>query len=115
MGIVSADGNGRLIGKISWNTYDFLDQVPGSDRLVLHRFPLTATYAFEDDEFGNDGFGTMTGSIDLDQDGVGDIKLIGKLVITKTTDKMALECWLIGDEPLAGGSIVIMHLFKREQ
>ena len=115
MGIFSADGKGSIIGKISWNTYDFLDQVPGSDRLVLHRFPLTATYAFEDDEFGNDGFGTMTGSIDLDQDGVGDIKLIGKLVITKTTDRMASEFWFTGNPLMAGGSIIIIHFFKREQ
>ena len=115
MGIFSADGKGSLIGKISWNTYDFLDQVPGSDRLVLHRFPIKGTYTLEDDGFGNDGFGTMAASIDLDQDGVADVEISGKLVITKTTDKMALECWLIGDEPLAGGSIVIMHLFKREQ
>jgi hypothetical protein len=110
MGIISADGKGSIIGKISWNMYDFLDQVPGSDRLVLHRFPFTGTYTIE-----ADGFGTMTASVDLDQDGVADVEISGKLVITKTTDKMALECWFIGDEPLAGGSIVIMHFFKREQ
>ena len=110
MGILSADGKGSIIGKISWNMYDFLDQVPGSDRLVLHRFPFIGTYAIEDD-----GFGTMVASVDLDQDGVADVEISGKLVITKTTDKMALEFWFIGDEPLAGGSIVIMHFFKREQ
>lgn len=110
MGILSADGKGSIIGKISWNMYDFLDQVPGSDRLVLHRFPFTGTYTIE-----ADGFGTMTASVDLDQDGVADVEISGKLVITKTTDKMTLECWFIGDEPLAGGSIIIMHLFKREQ
>jgi hypothetical protein len=110
MGIFSADGKGNIIGQISWNMYDFLDLVSGSDRLVLHRFPFTGTYTLEDD-----GFGTMTASVDLDQNGVADVEISGKLVITKTTDTMAIECWLIGDEPLTGGSIVIMHFFKREQ
>jgi len=110
MGIMSADGKGYLIGKISWNMYDFLDQVPGSDRLVLHRFPLTGSYTLE-----ADGFGIMTGLVDQNQDGVVDMELPGKLVITKTNSQMALEFWFIGDEPLPGGSIVIMHFIKREQ
>ena len=111
MGIISADGKGAITGKITWNMYDFLDQVPGSDRLVLHRFPFTGTYAVEDD-----GFGTMIGSIDFDQDGVVDAEIIGKLVITKTKDQMALEFWFIGDPPpTGGGSIVIIHFSKREQ
>ncbi len=115
MGIFSADGKGSLIGKISWNTYDFLDQVPNSDRLVLHRFPITGTYTLEDDGFGNDGFGTMAASIDLNQDGVADMVLSGKLVITKTTNRMALEFWFIGNQPVEGEPIVIIHFFKREQ
>lgn len=111
MGIISADGKGGIIGKISYNMYDFLGQVPGSDRVVLHRFPFTGTYTLE-----ADGFGTMTGSMDLDQDGVADMEIIGKLLITKTTDRMALEFWFISDEPpVEGGSIVIMHCIKREQ
>jgi hypothetical protein len=111
MGIISADGKGGIIGKISYNMYDFLGQVPGSDRVVLHRFPFTGTYTLE-----ADGFGTMTGSMDLDQDGVADMEIIGKLLITKTTDRMALEFWFISDEPpVEGGSIVIMHCIKGEQ
>jgi hypothetical protein len=111
MGIISADGKGAISGKITWNMYDFLNQVPGSDRLVLHRFPFTGTYAVE-----NDGFGTMIGYIDFDQDGVVDAELTGKLVITKTKDQMALEFWFIGDPPpTGGGSIVIIHFFMREQ
>jgi hypothetical protein len=110
MGIISADGNGSTIGKISWNMYDFLDQVPLSDRLVLHRFPFTGTYTLE-----ADGFGTMTGSIDLDQDDVVDVQFIGKLVITKSKDKVALEFWIIANPPLPGGGLVIIHFFRREQ
>ena len=115
MGIFSADGKGSIIGKISWNMYDFGGQVPGSDRLVLHRFPFTGTYTLEDDGFGNDGFGTMAASVDLNQDGVADVTISGKLVITKTKNRMALEFWFIGDEPMAGGSIVIIHFYKREK
>ena len=110
MGLLSADGKGSIIGKISWNMYDFLDQVPGSDRLVLHRFPFTGTYTIE-----ADGFGTMTASVDLDQDAVADVEISGKLVVTKTKDKMTSEFWFIGDEPMPGGSIVIIHFFTREQ
>jgi hypothetical protein len=110
MGIISADGNGSTIGKISWNMYDFFDQVPLSDRLVLHRFPFTGIYTIE-----ADGFGTMTGSIDLDQDGVVDVQFIGKLVITKSKDKVALEFWTIANPPLPGGGLVILHFFRREQ
>ena len=110
MGIMSADGNGNIIGKISWNMYDFLDQVPSSDRLILHRFPFTGTYALE-----NDGFGTMSGYLDLDIDGTVDVEISGKLVVTKTKDNMTSEFWFIGDEPMVGGSIVIIHFFRREQ
>jgi len=110
MGIISANGKGGVIGKISWNMYDFLDQVPDSDRLVLHRFPFTGTYTVEDD-----GFGTFIGSIDFDQDEVVDVEMTGKLVITKTKDQVALEFWFIGDPPPTGESIVIIHFFKREQ
>jgi hypothetical protein len=110
MGIMTADGNKSMSGKISWNMYDFLDQVPGSDRLVLHRFPLTGKYTLE-----ADGFGTMVGYIDLDQDGAADMEISGNLVITKAKDKMALELWFIGNEPMIDGSIVILHLFRREQ
>jgi hypothetical protein len=111
MGIVSADGKGSMAGKISWNMYDFPGLVPNSDRFVLHRFPITGSYTLE-----ADGFGTMTSSIDLDQDGDIDMQISGKLVVTKTKDKAAIEFWFIGDEPPpGGGSIVIIHFFKREQ
>jgi hypothetical protein len=110
MGIASADGKGSFIGKISWNMYDFFDQVPGSDRLVLHRFPITGTYTLEED-----GFGTMAASIDINQDTVADMVISGKLVITKTKNKMALEFWFIGNQPVEGEPIIIIHFFKREQ
>jgi hypothetical protein len=110
-GIVTADGSGNITGKITWNTPDLLDQVPGSDRLVLHRFPFTGTYTV-----AGDGFGTMQGDMDFDFDGNSDISIIGKTVITKaTTNNEALEWWFISDEPAPSGSLVIMHFFKRQQ
>ena len=111
MGVITADGSGNITGNITWNMYDFGDQVPGSDRLVLHNFPFTGSYIVE----GN-GFGTMQGDIDYDLDGTVDDTLLGKLVITKATaDKEALEFWWIGDEPEASGSIPIIHFTKRVQ
>jgi hypothetical protein len=112
MGIISADGNGSIIGKITWNQYDFLDldQDPDTDRLVLHRFPLTGTYNLE-----GDGFGTFTSLIDQNLDGVVDMELPGKLVVTKSKNLLALEFFVIGDNPVGSGTIAIMHCFKREQ
>lgn len=110
-GIMTTDGNGNATGTISWNMYDLLDQVPESDRLVLHRFPITGEYTLEED-----GFGTMGGFIDFDFDGNVDMAITGKLVVTKaTSDHKALEFWYIGDEPGPSGSIIIMHFFKRVQ
>lgn len=111
MGIMTSDGKGNSTGKISWNMFDLLDQVPESDRLILHRFPITGEYTLEED-----GFGTMSGFIDFDFDTNIDMTITGKIVITKATaDHKALEYWFVGDEPGPGGSIIIIHFFMREQ
>ena len=88
--------------------YDLLDQVPGSDRLVLHRFPFSMEYTLD-----ADGFGTMTGYIDFDLDTVTDAEIAGKIVVTKTNSGEAIEFWFIGENPLSEG-IVMIHFFKRE-
>ena len=113
MGVITADGSGNITGKITWNMYDFLDQIPNSDRVVLHNFPFTGSYTVE-----TDGFGTMTGQIDLDLDGSVDQEIVGKIVITKARTiwgevNKAFEFWFLGDEPSTGGGLIKMHFMKR--
>ena len=104
-GRLVADGNGSISGKITWNMYDYQNLNPASDRMVLHGHPMTAIYELE-----KDGFGTMTGYLDLDMDGTVDQEITGKLVITRsTTDKNATELWFIGDETFPGGILPMLH------
>lgn len=114
MGVITADGSGNITGKITWNMYDFLDQVPNSDRVVLHDFPFTGSYTVE-----ADGFGTMTGLIDYDLDGNVDEEMVGKIVITKAKTywgqvNKAFEFWFIGDEPSIGGGLIKIHFTIRQ-
>lgn len=108
MGIVSSNQNGGMVGKISWNMWDSST----SERKIFHRVPFVASYTLE-----GDGFGTMTLSVDLTQYDSDDMSVTGKLTVTKTKEKEALEFWFIADEPryYGGGRIPIIHFFKREQ
>jgi hypothetical protein len=55
----------------------------------------------------------MTGYLDLNLDTIVDQEIPGKIVITRATiDKLAIEFWFIGDEPLPGGGLPILHCFK---
>jgi hypothetical protein len=111
MGVMTADGSGNMTGKITWNMYDFLGQVPTSDRLILHDFPITGSYTV-----GADGFGTMTGQVDFDLDGSVDMEITGKIVITRarTITASAVGFCFIGDEPSTGGGLITIRFMKRD-